>query len=99
SNTLITVPLLREAGMPSHLFYELLGFNVEDPAGRVAEARRRADAVSGEDVRVSLAPHAPYSVAPPLFTAIRADVDAGTYPVSSVHLGESADEVGFVRDA
>ena len=99
SNTLITVPLLREAGMPAQLFYELLGFNVDDPAGRVADARRRADALSSADVRVSLAPHAPYSVAPPLFTAIRSDVDASAHPVSSVHLGESADEVEFVRSA
>jgi cytosine/adenosine deaminase-related metal-dependent hydrolase len=98
-NTLITVPLLKAAGMPAQLFYELIGFNVDDPAGRVAEARRRADACSSTDVRVSLAPHAPYSVAPPLFTAIRADVDGSAYPVSSVHLGESADEVEFVRDA
>jgi cytosine/adenosine deaminase-related metal-dependent hydrolase len=99
SNTLITAPLLREAGMPAQLFYELLGFNVDDPAGRVAAARRRADAMSSAEVRISLAPHAPYSVAPPLFTAIRDDVDASAYPVSSVHLGESADEVEFVRDA
>jgi len=99
SNTLITAPLLREAGMPAQLFYELLGFNVDDPAARVAEAQRRANAASGADVRVSLAPHAPYSVAPPLFRAIRDAVDASTHPVSTVHLGESADEVEFVRDA
>jgi cytosine/adenosine deaminase-related metal-dependent hydrolase len=85
--------------MPAQLFYELLGFNVDDPAARVAEAQRRANAASGADVRVSLAPHAPYSVAPPLFRAIRDAVDASTHPVSTVHLGESADEVEFVRDA
>ena len=33
SNTLVTVPLLREAAMPARVFYELLGFNVEDPGG------------------------------------------------------------------
>ncbi len=98
-NTLISAPLLREAGMSAQLFYELLGFNVEDPDGRVSDARQRADVVSSEDVRVSLAPHAPYSVSPPLFTAIRADVDASAYPVSTVHLGESTEEVAFIRDA
>jgi cytosine/adenosine deaminase-related metal-dependent hydrolase len=99
SNTLITVPLLREAAMPAQVFYELLGFKGDDPLGRVAAARAQANAASGGDVRVSLAPHAPYSVAPPLFTAIRADLDAGVRQVSSVHLGESPDELTFVRDA
>jgi cytosine/adenosine deaminase-related metal-dependent hydrolase len=98
SNTLITVPLLRELGLPGQVFYELLGFNIEDAAGRVVEARTRANGMSGGDVRVSLAPHAPYSVAPSLFTAIRADVDASAHPVTSVHLGESAEEVEFVRN-
>jgi len=98
SNTLVTVPLLREASMPAQVFYELLGFNAPDPVSRVVEARKKADAASGEEIRVSLAPHAPYSVAPPLFTAIRADLDARTNRVSSVHLGESIDEVEFVRE-
>jgi aminodeoxyfutalosine deaminase len=99
SNTLISVPLFRDAGMPAQVFYELLGFGADDPVPRVSDARRRADALAGGDVHVSLAPHAPYSVAPPLFTAIRADLDRHARPVSSVHLGESVEEVEFVRDA
>jgi len=63
SNTLMTVPLLRDMALPAQVFYELIGFNADDPVARVMEARRRADALSGGDVRVSLAPHAPYSVA------------------------------------
>jgi cytosine/adenosine deaminase-related metal-dependent hydrolase len=98
-NTLITVPLLREAAMPARVFYELLGFNVEDAETRVAAARRRAGELSAGDVRVALAPHAPYSVAPSLFRAIRADLDTQSQPVTSVHLGESIDEVEFVREA
>jgi cytosine/adenosine deaminase-related metal-dependent hydrolase len=99
SNTLITVPLLREAGMPAHVFYELIGFNDGDPAGRVRKARASADAagVEGGGVRVSLAPHAPYSVSPGLFKAIREDVDAHPRAVTTVHLGESAAEVEFLR--
>src|SRR4051794_12960419 len=93
SNTLITVPLLREAALPAQVFYEMLGYNVDDAAGRVEAARTQANRATDGDVRVSLAPHAPYSVAPPLFSAIRADVDASAHPVTSVHLGESADEV------
>ncbi len=98
SNTLVTIPLLREAGIAARVFYELLGFNVPDPAARVAAARDRIDALQDGGVRVSLAPHAPYSVSPPLFAALRADLDAHPDAVASVHLAESTDEVEFVRD-
>jgi cytosine/adenosine deaminase-related metal-dependent hydrolase len=99
SNTLVTVPLLREAAMPAHVFHELTGFNHPDPAGRVEEARARVHAVgvNSEDVRVSLAPHAPYSVSPGLFAAIKAALDCDPNVVSTVHLGESPDEVQLLR--
>ena len=95
SNTLVTVPLLRDAGMAAHVFYELIGFSHPDPVGRVREARAAADAaaIDAGSVRVSLAPHAPYSVSSALFMAIRADVDAHPDSVTTVHLGESAAEV------
>jgi len=48
------------------------------------------------DVRIALAPHAPYSVSPGLFSAIREDLDAHPGDVSSVHLGESPEEVEFI---
>ena len=99
SNTLITIPLLQEGRLAAQVFYELLGFNPGDAQARVTEARRRVHRLSGTDVQVSLSAHAPYSVAPPLFTAIRADLDAQPRPVTSVHLGESVDEVEFVRNA
>jgi cytosine/adenosine deaminase-related metal-dependent hydrolase len=99
SNTLVTVSLLREARLPAHVFYELIGFNHPDPKARVREARASAEAagIDGGDVRVSLAPHAPYSVSPSLFQAIRIDVDAHPHPVTTVHLGESAAEVELLR--
>ena len=98
SNTLVTVPLLREAGAPARVFYELLGFNTDDPLGLVREARARVDRTDSAsvDVRVSLAPHAPYSVSPALFAAIREDLDAHPGDVSSVHVGESVDETEFI---
>jgi cytosine/adenosine deaminase-related metal-dependent hydrolase len=98
-NTLASVPLLRAAGMPGHVFHELIGFNTPDPVGQVAAARARIEEVGGETdgVRVSLAPHAPYSVSPALFAAIREDLDAHPGARSTVHLAESADEVEFLR--
>ena len=99
SNTLVTVPLLREARMPAQVFYELTGFNHPDPAARVRDARAHISlaGADGGGVRVSLAPHAPYSVSPALFKAIRADVDLHPEGVTSVHLGESAAEVELLR--
>jgi cytosine/adenosine deaminase-related metal-dependent hydrolase len=98
SNTLVTVPLLAEAEMPSVVFYELLKFNESDPTGRVERARQQLDALPAyADVRTSIAPHAPYSVAPLLFRAIRADLDRHPFEPSTVHLAESAEEVQFLK--
>jgi aminodeoxyfutalosine deaminase len=44
-------------------------------------------------VRVSIAPHAPYSVSPELFRAVRAAVSNGPAPWTSVHVGESPEEM------
>ena len=54
SNTLVTVPMLREAAMPSQVFHELLGFNVAEPVARVAAgaAAHRAAGVAPPAVRV-----------------------------------------------
>jgi cytosine/adenosine deaminase-related metal-dependent hydrolase len=99
SNTLVTVPLLAGAEVAAQVFYELLGFNAADPEGRVAAARAQVNALGPQDgqIRVSLAPHAPYSVSPALFSAIRRDLDASPGRVSTVHLGESPEEVEFLK--
>jgi cytosine/adenosine deaminase-related metal-dependent hydrolase len=85
--------------MPAQVFYELLRFNAADPESLIREARGRADAAANVDgdVRVSLAPHAPYSVSPGLFTAIRGDLDQHPGQVTSVHLGESPEEMEFIK--
>jgi cytosine/adenosine deaminase-related metal-dependent hydrolase len=99
SNTLVTVPLMREASMPGQVFHELTGFTEQEPQARVQEARARALAAAAPegDVRVSVAPHAPYSVSAAMFRAIRDDIDAHSHAVSSVHLGEPAEEVELLR--
>ena len=98
SNTLVTALLLHESSMPAQIFYELLRFNASEPESMTREARAKADAASPDgSVRVSLAPHAPYSVSPGLFAAIRADLDAHPGQVTSVHLGESPEEIEFIR--
>jgi aminodeoxyfutalosine deaminase len=98
SNTLVTVRLLADGGMPGVVFYELLRFNEPDPIGRVQRARQQLEALPPvEDVRTTIAPHAPYSVAPLLFRAIRADLNRHPFERSTVHLSESAEEVQFMQ--
>ena len=106
SNTLVTVALLESAGLAAHVFFEQLGFNVTDAAPRISAARARltevaerfaADPPTSGRIRISLAPHAPYSVSPALFAAIRAELDAAGSATTTVHLGESKEEIEFVR--
>jgi cytosine/adenosine deaminase-related metal-dependent hydrolase len=101
SNTLVTMPLLHEAGVTAHVFHELLGFNAPEPEERVAIARASIDAACAGTpaLRASLAPHAPYSVSPALLAAIRRDVDAHPGAISSIHAAESPDEVEFLASA
>jgi cytosine/adenosine deaminase-related metal-dependent hydrolase len=65
----------------------------------VRDVRAAIDGAGADEkgVRISLAPHAPYSVSAALFRAIRADVDSHPGAVTSVHLGESAAEVELLR--
>jgi aminodeoxyfutalosine deaminase len=67
---------------------------VPPPAPASTSKSARSAAVSR--VRIALAPHAPYSVSPALFRAIAQDTEAAGGP-SSVHLGESSDEVRFLQ--
>jgi cytosine/adenosine deaminase-related metal-dependent hydrolase len=100
SNSLASVEAIRATGLRGIVFHELLGFNLRTGES-VAETRglRTLAARFGADaVRVSLAPHAPYSVSPELFRAIREEVDRSAVPITSVHLAESESEVDFLRD-
>jgi cytosine/adenosine deaminase-related metal-dependent hydrolase len=95
SNTLITARILYDLGMPAHVFHELLGFKVTDGSEMVSAARRRlGDAGQfAPAVRVSLAPHAPYSVSPALLTSIAREMPDA---ITTMHLGESPEELHFL---
>jgi cytosine/adenosine deaminase-related metal-dependent hydrolase len=107
SNSLLTPRALLTAGLGGVIFHELLGFNALDPARQVRDAWTRVHDLERslfgpenlrtrepEDLRFSVVAHAPYSVSPALFREIGRR--AGEAPLS-VHLGESQEEVEFVR--
>lgn len=98
SNALISPPLLRDRGVPAVVFHELIGFRTTD--GRAAVTASAARRVPADDrgVRVVPAAHAPFSVSPELFAAIRDDVRRLPRPITSVHVGESPEEVQLLRD-
>ena len=94
SNTLASPRVLGEAGLGGVVFHELLGFNHPDPVRAVREAWKEAGRHETADLRYSVVAHAPYSVSPELFAEIARR--AGPAPLS-VHLGESSEEVEFLR--
>jgi cytosine/adenosine deaminase-related metal-dependent hydrolase len=100
SNTLVTFAPLTRSPLAAVVFYELIRFNAPDPFGLVEQASRAIDAlVTTDRVRVSLAAHAPYSVAPLVLRAIRLEIDRRPFAPCSVHLAESVEEVEFIRTA
>jgi cytosine/adenosine deaminase-related metal-dependent hydrolase len=98
SNTLVTFDPLAGSPLAAVVFYELIRFHAPAPEAFVDAAVHSIDALPQTDrVRASLAAHAPYSVAPLVFRAIRAAVDRMPFVPCSVHLSESAEEVEFMR--
>jgi len=94
TNTLTTVPALHGAGLSAVLFHEVLGFNQARPARAVEVAWTQARAAASGGIIPAVVAHAPYSVAPSLFSEIARRRE--TAPLS-VHLGESAEEIEFLR--
>jgi cytosine/adenosine deaminase-related metal-dependent hydrolase len=96
ANSFATYEPLMDSELSAVLFRELLGFSAPDPDALVAAVSGQiADLTPIAWLRPSIAPHAPYSVSPALLQAI-ARWNAGK-PLS-IHLGESAQEVEFLRD-
>ena len=97
SNSLASPGLMAAAGLRGVVFHELLGFKERD--GAVVTASRKARTTAAlHAVPVSIAPHAPYSTSPELFQAIRAEVDTSACRITTVHLGESPEEVEFLAE-
>jgi cytosine/adenosine deaminase-related metal-dependent hydrolase len=98
TNTLATSRPLGELGMAGVVFCELLGFRSEDASDVMddAEARLREQR-SSDLLRHTLAPHAPYSVSPALFRLIRGALQRDAFARTSVHVGESAAEIEFLK--
>jgi aminodeoxyfutalosine deaminase len=98
SNTLVTFGALVESPLAAVVFYELIRFDAANSESMVERASREIDALAATpSVRVTLAAHAPYSVAPRLFREIRQAVARDPAAVCSVHVSESAAEVEFIR--
>lgn len=96
-NTLASVAPLREAGLPSVVFRELLGFDLRAATDLVARTCAELGRRRGDNPRLRLAAHAPYSVSPALFAALRAAAGAhGLWPLS-VHVAESREELELLR--
>jgi aminodeoxyfutalosine deaminase len=97
TNTLASYEALADADMYAAVFRELIGFGARDPDRLVDAALADVSALTPHPrVRPTLVPHAPFSVSPALFQAIARRVDRRPL---SVHLGESAEEIRFLRDA
>jgi cytosine/adenosine deaminase-related metal-dependent hydrolase len=99
SNTLASVGKLIDTDSAAVVFHELIGFKADRAERIVAEAMTRMAALpaAAGRVRVSLAAHAPYSVSPAMFQAIRQAVGRDPFARCSVHLGESKAESEFLR--
>lgn len=102
SNTLLTPRALAAGGLGGVVFHEVLGFDVHEPAPLVHAAAIALERVLAEagasrphvTLRGRVVAHAPYSVSPALFREIaRRESDV---PLA-VHLGESGEELEFLR--
>jgi aminodeoxyfutalosine deaminase len=98
TNTLVTFAPLVDSPLAAVAFFELIRFNTTDPQGVVEQACRQIDALAANGrIRLSLAAHAPYSVAPLVFRAIREAIERRPFTPCSVHLSEGPEEIEFIQ--
>jgi cytosine/adenosine deaminase-related metal-dependent hydrolase len=98
SNTLASIEPIAHSKLQAVVFRELIGFGAPDPDAIAAQGRAELDRRPPfPRIRLALAPHAPYSVSPGLFRAVARDA-ALHDTVTSVHLGETPEELRFLQD-
>jgi cytosine/adenosine deaminase-related metal-dependent hydrolase len=97
SNTLKTSRALAEQRLAALVFHEVIAFASENAHQTIAGAvEQRTTLPSSKTLRHSIAPHAPYSVSPALFNAIRTELARSPTARTSIHLAESQAEVEFL---
>ena len=98
SNTLVTVPVLNHAPLAAAVFFEVLRFRASEAAAAFDGAMHRMGGVApAAHVRIWPALHAPYSVSPRLFAAIREWLMQHPTARTSVHLAESRQETELLQ--
>jgi len=103
----ITYEKLAASPLAGVVFWELIGFNLKDPDSDgplldfdplVEHAVEDLGELPASDrLRPSLAAHAPYSVAPLFFRAIKKAVTKMPFVPCSVHLAEGVEEVELLK--
>ena len=94
-NTFAAYEPLLDSELSAAIFRELLGFSSPDPDAAVAAISAQiVDLTPVAWLRPSIVPHAPYSVSPALMQASKRWSAGKPF---SIHLGESAQEVEFLR--
>jgi len=94
SNSLVHLEALASSRLAAVVFYELLGWNPESAPDILCRADRRLSPLGwrpSPNVEIRLALHAPHSVSPALFRAVRERGGA-----SALHLAESPAESRFL---
>ena len=98
SNTLAPFRALADSPLAGVVFWEIIGFKIEKPDEFVEHAVGELGALPATDrVRASLSAHAPYSVAPLLFRAIKKAVARMPFMPCAVHLAENVEEVELLK--
>ena len=97
-NTLAAAPILATSQVAARLFREVLAFPEDGATAAVDAAVDELRAFRAtEGVRVGLAAHAPFSVGQAAFAALDAAIRSTFDGPRSIHLGESPEELEFLR--
>ena len=98
SNTLAPFERLVTSSLAGIVFWEIIGFKIDKPDELIAHAVSELGTLPVTDrLRVSLAAHAPYSVAPLLFRSIKNAVAKLPFVPCSVHVAEGAEEIELLK--